>query len=85
MVAFANHQSAAGEAGPRLGRARRGMARFGEGASAHGGGSANRQGSAWLGEAWQGKGLAWRGVLFSNINEGLNYDFSGRYDKTKAG
>jgi hypothetical protein len=60
-----------------------GMAWQGKGASAHGGGSANRQGWARHGEA--GHGVAWRGVSFSNINEGLNYDFSGRHDKAKAG
>jgi hypothetical protein len=78
MVAFANHQGEAGPGGAWHGEVRRGC--FGTWWRFR---KSSRLGVAR--RVMAGQGLAWRGVLFSNINEGLNYDFSGRYDKTKAG
>jgi hypothetical protein len=82
--------SAAGECygEARLGKARQGTARQGKARQGCFGTWWRFRKSSRLGVARRGmagQGLAWRGVLFSNINEGLNYDFSGRHDKAKAG
>jgi len=81
----ANRQGAAGPGKARHGMARLGAVRQGcfgtwwrfRKSSGYG---VARLDSAWLGRDWRGKGF-----YFQTLTGGLNYDFSGRHDKAKAG
>jgi hypothetical protein len=69
-----------------LGGAWRGSAGQGKGASAHGGvRESSRLGLAGQGWVRQGMARQGKGFYFQTLTGGLNYDFSGRHDKAKAG